>query len=55
MKREFEFNYYLESEYPDNNGYFTKKKERIFHCEEHFVVPWELAHDESKDSAKVWE
>ncbi|WP_320112260.1 hypothetical protein [Draconibacterium orientale] len=58
MKRTGKFESYSENEYPVFMDFRTlKKKERNLHCEEHFVVPWELNHNEEKFSAKAkaWE
>ncbi|WP_321995487.1 hypothetical protein [Draconibacterium orientale] len=58
MKRTDKFEPYSENEHPVFMDFQTfKKKERNLHSEEHFVVPWELNHNEEKFSAKAkaWE
>ncbi|WP_319267621.1 hypothetical protein [uncultured Draconibacterium sp.] len=56
MKRTTKFESYSEKEYPVYMDFQNvKKKERDFRSEEHFVVPWELSHDEKKYTAKSWE
>lgn len=58
MNHKIKFNsYYYEKEYRAYVGYVPKMKEHNMHTNEHFVVPWELDHDEEKYSAKAkaWE
>ncbi len=57
MMRKFRFSSQYEKEYRVYKEYPPMKKQHNFHTEEHFVVPWELNHDEEKFSAKAkaWE
>lgn len=53
MTRKFKFSSYSEREYSVFKEYPPMKKQHNFRTEEHFVVPWELNHDEEKFSAKA--
>lgn len=57
MMRKLKFSSYSEKEYRVFNEYPPMRKQHNFNTEEHFVVPWELNHDEEKFSAKAkaWE
>ncbi|WP_297093561.1 hypothetical protein [uncultured Draconibacterium sp.] len=57
MMRKFKFSSYSEKEYRVFKEYPPMKRQHNFHTEEHFVVPWELSHEDEKFSAKAraWE
>ncbi|WP_297090306.1 hypothetical protein [uncultured Draconibacterium sp.] len=55
MKRKFELDTFQEKEFPLYGGYNPDRKRRDFHTEDHFIVPWELKHEQTKKVAKVWE
>ncbi|HYQ57747.1 MAG TPA: hypothetical protein VEP89_10410 [Draconibacterium sp.] len=55
MKPKLRFDFNSEKEYSEYKGYPPERKERDFHVTDHFIVPWELAHDKKKDTAKKWE
>ena len=57
MMSKFKFGFYSEKEYCVFKEYRPIKKQHLFHSEEHFVVPWQLHHDEEKytTKAKAWE
>ena len=57
MMSKFKFGFYSEKEYCVFKEYRPIKKQHHFHSEEHFVVPWQLHHDEEKytTKTKAWE
>lgn len=55
MIQRFKFSSYKEERYQVVKQYPSLKKERDFHTEEHFVVPWELNYDKKEYSDKEWE
>ena len=57
MMRKFQFSSYSERQYREFKEYPPTKRQHDFRTEEHFVVPWELDHEEEKYSvkARAWE